>query len=84
MSRVAKHGTVEKIQSFDVHDVHRAGALQEALVSFPWVSFRWPGFVRLTANKWRVDVEFRGGASQRILLFGRSVILAAGVPGSGA
>ena len=68
MSRVAKHGTVEKFQSLDVHDLHRAGALQEALVSFEWASFRWPGLVGLTANKWRVDVEFRSGASQRIPL----------------
>jgi hypothetical protein len=60
-SRVAKHGTVEKFQSLDVHDLHRAGALQEALVSFAWASLRWPGLVGLTANKWRVDVEFRGG-----------------------
>jgi hypothetical protein len=61
-----KHGTVEHIQCFDVHVLHRMGALQEGLVSYPWVSFRWPGLVRLTANRWRVDVEFRGGAGQRI------------------
>jgi len=59
-------GTVEKNQSFDVHDLHRAGALGDALVSFPWVSFRWPGIVRLRANRWRVEVELRCGASQRI------------------
>jgi len=61
-----KHGTVEHFQSFDVHVLHRMGALREALVSHAMVGFRWPGLVRLTANKWRVDVEFRGGASQRI------------------
>jgi hypothetical protein len=59
-------GTVEKHQSFDVHSLHRMGALKEELVSYPMVSFRWPGLVRLTANKWRVDVEFRHGARQRI------------------
>jgi hypothetical protein len=63
---MGRHGTVEKFGSFDVHDLHRAGALREALVSFLWVSFRWPGMVRLEANRWRVDVELRCGASQRI------------------
>jgi hypothetical protein len=42
------------------------GAFKEDLVSYPMVSFRWPGLVRLTANRWRVDVEFRHGARQRI------------------
>ena len=65
---MGKHGTVEHFQSFDVHVLHRMGALQEALVSYPLVSFRWPGVVRLRANRWRVDVEFRGGALQRIPL----------------
>jgi hypothetical protein len=65
---MARRDTVEHFQSFDVHVLHRMGALQETLVSFPWVVFRWPGLVRLTANKWRVDVEFRGGAVQRIPL----------------
>ena len=58
--------TVEHFQSIDVHQLHHAGALHERLVSFPWCSFRCPGLVRVTSNKWRVDVEFRGGASQRI------------------
>ncbi len=61
-----RHGTVEKFAAFDVHHLHRAGALREALVSFPLVSFKWPGLVRVTANRWRVDVEFRGGGSERI------------------
>jgi hypothetical protein len=65
---MAKHATVERFESFDVHVLHRMGALQETLVSHPWVTFRWPGLVRLTANRWRVDVEFRGGAVQRIPL----------------
>lgn len=65
---MGRQGTVERFQSFDVHVLHRMGALQEKLVSYPWVSFRWPGLVRLTANRWRVDVEFRGGAVQRIPL----------------
>jgi hypothetical protein len=61
-----RHGTVEHFPSFDVHVLHRMEALQEPLVAYPMVSFRWPGLVRLTANRWRVDVELRGGASQRI------------------
>lgn len=65
---MTKHGTVEYSQSFDMHLLHRMGALQETLVSDPMVSFRWPGLVRLTANKWRVDVTFREGATQRIPL----------------
>jgi len=65
---MTKHGTVENFQAFDVHVLHRMRALQEMLVSCRWVSFRWPGLVRMTANKWRVDVEFRGGAAQRIPL----------------
>ena len=60
--------TVEHLQSFDVRVLHRMGALREPLVSYPMVSFRWPGLVRLTANKWRVDVAFRHGATQRIWL----------------
>ena len=63
---MSKPITVEHVQSFDVHVLHHMGALQETLVSYPWVGFRWPGLVRLTANKWRVDVEFRHGAMQRI------------------
>jgi hypothetical protein len=63
---MADRGTVEHFQSFDVHVLHRMGALQEELVSYPWVSFRWPGLVHLTANRWRVDVEFRHGAMQRV------------------
>jgi hypothetical protein len=65
---MATHGTVEHFQSFDVRVLHRMGALREPLVSYPMVSFRWPGMVRLTANKWRVDVAFRHGATQRIWL----------------
>jgi DNA-directed RNA polymerase subunit RPC12/RpoP len=65
---MASHGTVEHCQSFDVHVLYRMGALREPLVSYPWVGLRWPGLVRLTTNKWRVDVEFRGGALQRIPL----------------
>jgi hypothetical protein len=34
-----KHGTVEHFQCFDVHVLHRTEALQETLVSYPWVSF---------------------------------------------
>jgi hypothetical protein len=63
---MTKHGTVEYFQTFDVHQLHRASALREPLVSLPWCSFMWPGLVRITANKWRADVEFRGGASQGI------------------
>ena len=79
---MGKHGTVECFQSFDVHVLHRMGALREQLVSYPMVGFRWPGLVRLTANKWRVDVEFRGGAAQRSRLSGPNAISAAGVLGS--
>jgi hypothetical protein len=60
--------TVEHVPAFDVHVLHRRGALREALVGFPWVSMRWPWLVKLTANRWRIDVEFRSGASQRIWL----------------
>jgi hypothetical protein len=66
MTFMTTHGTVEHFQAFDVHVLHRMGALQEALVTYPWVSFRWPGLVHLTANKWKVDIEFRHGAMQRI------------------
>ena len=65
---MATHGTVERFQSFDVYVLHRMGALREPLVSYPMVSFRWPGLVRLIANKWRVDLTFRSGASQTIWL----------------
>jgi hypothetical protein len=61
---MSEHSTVERIQSFDVRVLHRMGALREPLVSYPMVSFRWPGLVRLTANKWRVDIQFRSGATQ--------------------
>jgi hypothetical protein len=60
---MTRHHTVENFQSFDVHDLHRVRALEDNLVSFPLVSFRWPGIVGL-----HVDVEFRGGATQRISL----------------
>ena len=63
---MSNHTTVEHLQSFDVHVLHRMGALREPLVSDPMVSFRWPGLVRLTANKWLVDIQFRSGATQRI------------------
>jgi hypothetical protein len=63
---MSKPITVEHIQSFDVYVLHRMGALREPLVCYPMVSFRWPGLLTLTANKWRVDVEFRHGALQRI------------------
>jgi hypothetical protein len=63
---MGRHGTVEKFSSFDVHDLHRKGALQEPLVLYEWASFRWPGLVQVKANKWRVEVEHRCGASQRI------------------
>jgi hypothetical protein len=63
---MGEHGTVEKFGAFDVHVLHRAGALREAQVSFPWASLKWPGLFRVRANRWRVDVEFRCGASQRI------------------
>ena len=67
-SPMSRHGTVENFQSFDVNVLHRMGALQEPLISYPMVSFRWPGLVRLRANRWRVDVQFRGGAVQTIPL----------------
>ena len=38
------------------------------MASYAMVSFRRPRLVRLTANRWRVDVEFRGAAVQRIPL----------------
>ena len=63
---MATHGTVENYQAFDVRVLHCMGALQESLVAYPMVSFRWPGLVHLTANKWRVDIEFRHRAMQRI------------------
>jgi hypothetical protein len=63
---MGRHGTVENFGSFAVDDLHRAGALQEALVSFALASFKWPGIVRVACNRWRVDVELRCGASQRI------------------
>jgi hypothetical protein len=63
---MTRHGTVERFQSFDVHTLHRMGAFGEELRQLVSVSFKWPGLVRLTANKWRVDVEFRHGARQRI------------------
>jgi hypothetical protein len=60
--------TVESLQSFDVHTLYRAGALREVLVEWAFCSFRWPGIVRVACNRWLVDVEFRGGAQQRIPL----------------
>jgi hypothetical protein len=63
-----EHGTVENYQAVDVHDLYRAGALQDALVTLPHVSLKWPGLARITANRWRVDVQFRSGATQRIPL----------------
>jgi hypothetical protein len=63
---MSSHGTVEQFRAFDVHVLHRMGALQEELVIYPWVSFRWPGLVYLTANRWRVDVKFRHGVMKRI------------------
>lgn len=60
------HGTVEYFQAFDVHTLHRKGAFTEELRHFPWVSFTWPWLVRLTVDKWHVDIEFRRGARQRI------------------
>jgi hypothetical protein len=63
---MATHGTVEYFQSFDVYVLYRMGALREPLVSYPMVSFRWPSLVRLTANRWRVDVQFRWGAVQTV------------------
>ena len=65
---MTRHHTVENFQSFDVHDLHRVRALEDNLVSFPLVSFRWPGIVGLKTNRWHVDVEFRGGATQRVSL----------------
>ena len=63
---MADHGTVEYFESFDVHTLHRMCALREPLVAYPMCSFRWPGLVRLTANRWRVDVQFHAGAMQTI------------------
>jgi hypothetical protein len=65
---MTEHGTVENYQAVDVHELYRAGALREALVAFPCVSFKWPGLIRLTANKWRVTVQFPSGSSQTIWL----------------
>jgi hypothetical protein len=65
---MTKHGTVEHFQAFDVHTLHRKGAFKEELRRLKSVSFQWPGLVDLTANRWRVDVEFRCGAKQRIPL----------------
>jgi hypothetical protein len=56
--KMANHGTVEHFESFDVHVLHRTGALREPLVSFPWAIFRWPWLEKVTANRWRVDVQF--------------------------
>jgi hypothetical protein len=66
MSGLAKHGTVEKHASLDVHDLYRLGALRDGYITFPWVGFRWPGLIRLNANRWRIDVEFRWGRRQTI------------------
>jgi hypothetical protein len=65
MSGLAKHGTVEKHASLDVHDLYRLGALRDDYITFPWVGFRWPGLIRLNANRWRIDV-FRWGRRQTI------------------
>ena len=40
---MAELRTVESFQAFDVHVLHRKGALREVLASMPWVSFKWPG-----------------------------------------
>jgi hypothetical protein len=66
MSRMASRGTVEKYASLDINDLHRVGALRDNYVTFPWVGFRWPGLVRLNANRWRIDLEFRCGRRQTI------------------
>src|SRR5579863_4932456 len=63
---MSRHGTVEDFEAFDVHTLHRMGAFKEELQQLASVSFQWPGLVRLTANRWRVDVEFRSGVQQRI------------------
>jgi hypothetical protein len=70
MARQGKtnHGTVEDFGSFAVGDLHRLGALGEDFVSFPLAAFRWPGIPKVACNRWRVDVEFRHGARQRILI----------------
>ena len=66
MSKLSRHGTVEKFQSLDVLDLYRAGALWDDYVSFAFVGFRWPGLNRLRANRWRVDIRFRSGAWQTV------------------
>lgn len=65
---MSTHATVEHLRSISIRQLHRAGALREPLVSFLMVSFMWPGLTQLTVNRWRADVEFRGGASQRITI----------------
>lgn len=62
------HATVEHLPSINIHQLHRAGALREPLVYFPMTSFKWPGLTRVSANRWRTDVEFHGGAFQRITI----------------
>jgi hypothetical protein len=61
-------GTVERYRSLDINDLLRVGALRDDYVTFPWVGFRWPGLVRLNANRWRIDLEFRCGRRQTIAL----------------
>jgi hypothetical protein len=51
-------GTVEKHDSLDVHDLHRARAFRDVTVAFPWASLRWPWMHQLKVNRWSVDLLF--------------------------
>ena len=60
------HGTVEHYQEFQISALYRAGALRESTASFPWCAFKWPGFAKVEANRWRVDIVLGCGAYTRI------------------
>jgi hypothetical protein len=59
-------GTVEKQESFDVHDLNRERALTERTAVFPWASLRWSWIHHLKVNGWTVEMQFRTGRSQSI------------------
>src|SRR5262245_26481565 len=57
---MGRHGTVEKHEAFDVHDLHRARAFKhDVIVTFPWAALQWTWLRQVKTTRWSVDLQFR-------------------------
>jgi hypothetical protein len=65
---MSRRATIEKAESLNVDALHREKAFGNRILDFPWVGLCCPWLRGLKASRQSLDLTFRNGHQQSILI----------------